>query len=522
MEWIFNFIFNYVFMRYTSFLFAVLFISSCQTTQVPIVSDGTKPFQKSILAPFYHGVASGDPLPDRVIIWTRVTPSYQKDVEVKWQMATDKTFKNIIQSGSTTTNAKKDYTVKVDVVGLQPNSTYYYRFMSKGKLSKVGRTRTTNNTGDGPLKLGVVSCSNLQFGYFSAYRHLGDKDLDLVLHLGDYFYEHGPDGYGDSTFVRKHIPPHEIVTLDDYRTRYAQYRLDKDLQYVHAQHPFIAIWDDHEITNDSYKTGAENHQPEEGDYEERKAVAKRAYYEWMPIRPNASKVLHRDFDFGSLADIIVLDERLEGRTEQAKTIEEVDASKTMLGAGQLAWFKQKLVESNAQWKIIGNQVIFSETDLSKVRPAAPKNLDAWDGYAVERDDIIRHIEQENIDHVIFVTGDTHASWAFEVPRSIEDYQKTEEGIAVEFGTPSITSSNWNEWNTDLKVMIGEQLVRSANPHLKFVNARDHGYFILTLNKDSARADWYYMDDIQDEHSEEKLAKSISVKYGSRKLETIEE
>jgi alkaline phosphatase D len=240
--------------------------------------DGTEKFRKSILSPFYHGVASGDPMTDRVIIWTRVTPTSHQEVEVKWEVASDNTFTKIVQKGSTVTDKSKDYTVKLDVTGLEANTSYFYRFSALNSTSTIGKTKTIDNTGQNEIKLGIVSCSNIQWGYFSAYKHLANKKLDAVLHLGDYFYEHGPNGYGDPEFVQKHVPPYEIVELSDYRTRYSQYRLDKDLQLIHQNHPFIAIWDDHEITNNSHKTGAENHQEDEGDYSTRKAVARKAYF----------------------------------------------------------------------------------------------------------------------------------------------------------------------------------------------------------------------------------------------------
>ena len=497
-------------LSYFAFLLLLLLSSSCASTKASLIENGTEAFYQSNLAPFFHGVASGDPLHDKVIIWTRVTPPHHQTVLVDWEVAEDENFTSIIAYGVSDTDSLSDYTIKVDATGLKANSTYFYRFKALGAMSDVGRTKTTNNTDETDIKLGIVSCSNYEFGYFSAYRHLGDKQLDAVIHLGDYFYEYEPGRYGDSTFTRKNLPPREIVSLSDYRTRYAQYRLDKDLQYIHRQHPFITIWDDHEITNDSYKTGAKNHQATEGDYEIRKQVAKQAYYEWLPIRPNESDVLYRKFDFGKLAEVIVLDERLEGRSEHAASVEEVDETKTMLGSQQLQWFKKNLSESDALWKIIGNQVVFSELDLSVVRPQSPTNLDAWDGYAVERDNIIEHIRNENIENVVFVTGDTHVSWAFEVPVSIADYTAVNRAVAVEFGTPSITSANWNERTSDEQVIGGETLMQFSNPHLKFINAREHGYMVLTLSAEKGTADWYYMDNIKDQKSPEKLAKTIFV------------
>lgn len=485
--------------------------SSNKTTGTTVIEDNSNEIS------FHHGVASGDPLSDRVIIWTRVSTSLEKEVVIQWQVSENQSFERIVREGSTTTNAEADYTAKIDVNGLTSNTSYFYRFISKGVTSPIGKTKTLDTTGESTLSIGVVSCSNYQFGYFSAYRHLAQKEIDLVLHLGDYFYEHGPDGYGDKDFERKHNPPREILSLEDYRMRYAQYRTDSDLQLLHKNHPFITIWDDHEITNNAYKDGAQNHQEDEGDYMERRALAKKAYYEWMPIRPRNNEELYRDFDLGPLADIVVLDERLEGRTMPVES--QYEASESMLGSTQLKWFEEKLSKSDAIWKVIGNQVIFSPLNLEKVRPKAPKNLDAWDGYSIERDGIVEHIENNKIDNVVFVTGDTHTSWAFEIPKSIDDYKKTNEAVAIEFGTPSITSSNWNDGGraTDEEVLGAEILVMADNPHLKYANARDHGYFILDLTSENATAKWYYVDDIKNPESGEYMAKSISVSKGSTQL-----
>jgi alkaline phosphatase D len=240
----------------------------------------------------------------------------------------------------------------------------------------------------------------------------------------------------------------------------------------------------------------------------------------MPIRDNESKVLYRDFSYGELVDIIVLDERLEGRSEHAESLKDVDEDQTMLGVRQLHWFKNKLASSNAIWKVIGNQVIFSELDLGVVRPTSPKNMDAWDGYAIERDKIIDHISENNIENVVIVTGDTHSSWAFEVPKSVQDYKQTRDAVAIEFGTPSISSANWNERNPDQEVIAAEHIGMDHNPHLKFVNGRDHGYMVLSLTPNKAQADWYYVDNVQDQNSEERHAKSISVEKGKLKL-TVE-
>lgn len=502
------------------FILTVLLFSCCQQAEeiFPLKTNGTEKFYEQTLFPFYHGVASGDPLADAVIIWTRVTPPNNMPIEVDWEISKSTSFDEVVANGSVTTDSTSDFTVKVDVKGLIANTKYYYRFMALDETSVVGETKTINNTNEGDIKLGVVSCSNYEWGYFSAYRHLAGKDLDAVLHLGDYFYEYAPGTYGDTTIGRFNIPPREILSLEDYRTRYALYRTDKDLQLVHQKHPFIAIWDDHEITNNAYISGAQNHQDDEGSYDTRKSFASQAYYEWLPIRANANKEIYRSFSFGDKADLIMLDERLAGRTKQADSLEQIDETYTMLGKKQLAWFKDQLSNDKSMWKIIGNQVIFSPLDISGIRPDDPANLDAWDGYAVERDGIINHIKRQEIDNVVFLTGDTHTSWAFEVPAEQSKYANGGESIAVEFGTTSITSANWNEGRTDEEVLGAEKIMRAKNPHLKFVNARDHGYLILNIGDEEVSSDWYYVDDLKDKNSNERLQKSITVKQGANKLE----
>ena len=467
---------------------------------------------------FQHGVASGDPLSDRVIIWTRVSTK-KRVANVQWEISETENFDNILQTGILSTDATRDYTIKADVEGLSPGTCYYYRFTLAGKLSAVGRTKTLPTDNVEEVNLGIVSCSNYEFGYFNAYNGLAKDNLDAILHLGDYIYEYGPDKYGDKNFTRKHLPPKEITTLRDYRIRYAQYREDKALQLAHQSHPFIMIWDDHEIANNAYKTGAQNHQKEEGDYMTRKVNAKKAYYEWQPIRENKNDEIYRSFSYGDLVDIIMLDERYTGREEPAATKDDAAGERTMLGAEQLVWFKGQLKNSTSQWKIIGNQVIFAPCDLSLVRPDSPVNLDAWDGYAHERDDIRSFLSTESIQNVIFVTGDTHTSWAFDVPTLGEHYPDSGASCAVEIGTPSITSSNWNDSEnaTDKQAMMGEQALIKTNPHLKYVNGRDHGYTVVSLTKEGANAKWYYSSDIKVLDAPITLAHEVKIAAGAGKL-----
>ncbi len=299
------------------------------------------------LAPFYHGVASGDPLEDAVIIWTRVT-SNRTSVNVGWKMATDAAMTQVVKHGQVTTNQEKDYTVKIDVNGLDAFTTYYYQFEALGIQSTIGKTRTTPAKNDmvDNLRFAVVSCSNYQNGYFNTYNQIAKRnDLDAVIHLGDYIYEYESGGFGfDEEIGRGHLPKHEIITLNDYRVRYSYYRLDPMLRNVHQQHPFIHIWDDHEFANDANKFGAENHSPDtEGSWEVRKANAHKAYFEWMPVRANTIEQyrLYRTISYGRLMDLIMLDTRIEGRETQ------VTASKNLISKAS----------SNAEFRKYATHVI---------------------------------------------------------------------------------------------------------------------------------------------------------------------
>lgn len=271
---------------------------------------------------FTHGVASGDPLADRVILWTRVVPADGRDrkIDVTWQIASDENFDELVTQGRAKAGPAADYTVKVDAAGLSPDQSYFYRFTAGGHVSAVGRTNTLPATGTADVRLAVVSCSNYPQGYFHVYREIAGRDVAAVLHLGDYIYEYPAGRYSNEKMTQEHgrevKPKGEVIALDDYRMRYGLYRSDPDLQTVHAAHPFICVWDDHEITNDTWKTGAENHNEGEGPFEERKKAALQAYHEWLPIRERADgdrNKIYRSFELGDLATLIMLDTRLVGR-----------------------------------------------------------------------------------------------------------------------------------------------------------------------------------------------------------------
>jgi alkaline phosphatase D len=341
---------------------------------------------------FRHGVASGDPWPHSVVLWTRVTPTVQSapgsgrgpDVSVAWQVARDGAFTDVVSSGTFTTGAGRDHTVKVEAGGLRPATTYHYRFLLEGVASPVGRTRTAPAQDALPrrLRFGVVSCSNWQAGYFSAYRHLAARgDLDAVLHLGDYVYEYGPGEYGygpDNVDVRPHAPRHEMLSLADYRRRHGQYKTDPDLQALHAAAPWVVTWDDHESANDAYRRGAENHTPgTEGQWRARRAAAYRAYDEWMPVRLGATAALgdghriYRRLRFGRLADLSMLDLRSYRSKQVARQLDGVgDPRRSITGDPQMAWLKDGLRGSSAQWKLVGNPVMIAPV----VFPPLPQDV----------------------------------------------------------------------------------------------------------------------------------------------------
>ncbi|MEL6535363.1 MAG: alkaline phosphatase D family protein [Bacteroidota bacterium] len=507
-------------------IFLLGLLAACQPTSETHApwTDATQHLFEDGLKPFYHGVASGDPLQDAVILWTRVTPiDSLPEIEVRWEVSTSEEFELIAAQGTTTTDPGRDYTVKVDAQGLEPGTAYFYRFHALDATSMTGRTRTAPTASE-QLKFAVVSCSNYEFGYFNAYGALAARtDLDAILHLGDYIYEYGQGVYGDTTIGRLNLPAKELVALSDYRTRYSQYRLDPDLRAAHANHPFINIWDDHEIANDAYQDGAQNHQEDEGPFETRRSAAVQTYYEWIPIREGKH---YRTFGYGDLAEVIMLDERLAGRTAPADSLTDPRLQaedRSMLGAEQLAWLQNQLTESNAQWKVIGNQVIFSYLNWG-FEPNFTINLDSWDGYPQEQKALADFIREQEIKDLVFVTGDTHTSWAFEASVSpFENYNAaTSEGaIAIEFGTTSINSGNTNdrEGATDSLVMVHEQRISNSpiNPHLKFVNMRDHGYLLLQLEKEKARAEWHYVGDMSVRNPATTLGKAFEVQAGTVKL-----
>lgn len=467
------------------------------------------------LAPFYHGVASGDPTENSVILWTKVTLDTSiQTAKIHWELASDEAFKHVLQKGKLTTTEVDDFTIKPDVTGLQPNTTYYYRFRYKKTYSITGITKTLPSDDSG-IDIAFASCSNFEWGYFNNYRFIAeDPSIDLVVHLGDYIYEYGIGSYGDTSLHRLNVPEHEIKSLDDYRTRYSLYRLDKDLMEAHRVKPFITTWDDHESANNSYDKGAQNHQEAtEGSWDDRSHSARKAYYEWLPVRKRGQEPLYRSFSIGGLANLIILDTRLGGRTVQME-MEDPDfnaSERTILGKEQLKWFSQEL-ESKHTWKIIGNQVPFGPLYLpDSVRGI--KYMDGWDGYPYEQAKVQQLLQ--NVENPVFVTGDFHRSFALE--NNPESSPKSDNNVSVEFVVTSITSANANEYMSDEKADRQNQVYRDFNPHMKYANSKDHGYLVMHLSKDTMVVDFVYATDIKHPGGASFVEATFEVLKGQKKI-----
>ncbi|MBT2399905.1 alkaline phosphatase [Streptomyces sp. ISL-100] len=500
---------------------------------------------------FLHGVASGDPLPDGVLLWTRITPTPDAgpgsgkgpDVAVSWEVAEDKGFSKTVARGTTTASAATDHTVKVDVRGLAQATAYYFRFTAGEVVSPIARTRTAPaaDAATPGVRFGVVSCANWESGYFSAYRHLAARaDLDAVLHLGDYVYEYATGSYpAPSSVVRQHEPTHEILTLADYRTRHGKYKTDADLQALHAAHPVIAIWDDHEIANDAWSGGAENHTPgAEGEWAARVAAAKQAYFEWMPVRASTEGTVYRRLRFGKLADLHLLDLR-SFRSQQAKigngSVD--DPERTITGRAQLDWLKSGLASSDAAWKLVGTSVMISPVAFGSLpahllEPLAelvglPKeglavNVDQWDGYTDDRKELITHLRDRAIKNTVFLTGDIHMAWANDVPVRAATYPLSP-SAATEFVVTSVSSDNLDDiLNVAPQTvsLVAATAVKAANRHVKWLDMDSHGFGVLDVTGERSQMDYFVISDKTRQDATARWARSYRTLSGTQKVERV--
>jgi len=527
-------------------------------------NDGSDDESTEAQADFLHGVASGDPLQDKVILWTRLTPvDLSVRLKVAWEIATDNQFKQSFKTGMVETSKTDDFTVKVDATGLQANTIYYYRFRFGNKISSVGQTKTLPITTN-KVSFAVCSCSNYPAGYFYVYREMAKQNVDVIIHLGDYIYEYGADGYAteDAAKLGRTLPADnnkEIIKLDDYRKRYALYRQDKDLQAVHQRHPFIVIWDDHELANDTWREGAENHQDNEGSFSDRKLAALQAYFEWMPIRPVSSTDhlnIYRQFNFGSLVELTMLDTRIIARDKQLEyadymTAAGLDAQKfqadltnpkrTLMGYAQRDWLVDKLKQSTATWNVIGQQVLMSKMwipaelllSLGQITSggASAETLAKMNAQITELVTLKLRLEQGdptltvqekarvttvvpyNLDawdgyyaeretvyenlaslnkKVIVLAGDTHNAWASYL------YSQKGQYVGVELATSSVSSPGLEKYLSIPMAQLQqfEFAFTTLIDELAYCNLNQRGYLVVTLDDKQVQSDWIFVDSIK--------------------------
>jgi alkaline phosphatase D len=474
---------------------------------------------------FRHGVASGDPLTDRVILWTRATPptgAGSGEIPVRWRIAEDEALRRVTAQGVAPATAARDFTVKVDARQLQPGRTYFYAFDARGEQSPVGRTKTLPGSGAERLRLASVSCSNYPAGFFNPYRCIANRDdLDVVLHLGDYIYEFADGVYGAGAALdRVPMPAGETVTLDEYRQRYAIYRSDIDLQDVHRRHPFIVVWDDHEIANDASVTGAPAHTAKQGLWAVRRAAAYQAYLDWMPVR-EASRSdirLYRSFRFGGLADLIMLDTRglRDAQVNGTDFDALADPRRSLLGTEQETWFSARMRDSQragTPWRILGQQILFAPLSIPGI---ATQNTDVWDGYPAARRRVFDLIAREKIADIAILTGDIHSSWAMDVPRPDGKYEARSGAgsIAVELVTPAVSSP---PMFSSAALKDRASLLRLAAPHIKYLEGEKRGYLLVDLTRARLQADWYHVPTVSERTDREQKAASWVSERGSSRL-----
>jgi alkaline phosphatase D len=513
---------------------------------------------------FQHGVASGDPRADGAVIWTRVTPSdpSARGIRVDWSVWRDGDASAAVAGGTVETGPERDFTVKIPVTGLQPGVEYRYAFTSGETRSPQGRVRTLPVGANPETVLAVVSCQLYPGGLFNAYDAISKLErLDAVVHLDDYIYEYGaePGDYGmdhGAALNRAPVPAHEIVSLADYRQRHAQYKTDPDLQAAHSRAAFICVWDDHEVANDTWTMGAENHTPAtEGDFGARKAAALKAYFEWMPIREPegglTEEAIYRSFDFGDLASLLMVETRLTARNEQLTYAADMpmtaagpdlaafearrnDPARDLLGDRQRDWIKTTLQASRAAgrpWQVLGNQVVMARVqgpDISKLasrleimalmaslKPeiraqvqqaqqlfslGVPFNLDSWDGYPAGRERLYAAFAEAGVEPIV-LAGDSHAFWV----NDLKDAGGTRR--AVEFGTSSISSPSPGDHVPG--VPLGAAL-NAANPEVVLCDQTAKGYVLLTLTPTQARAELRTVSTIVAKPYRERTLKTFTV------------
>lgn len=499
---------------------------------------------------FTHGVASSYGAGDAVILWTRYASVTGAATPVKLDVAEDEGFSRVIARAEAVAGPESWGTVQVPVTGLPAGKWLWYRFTAPdGTMSPLGRTRTLPQGRLDALKLGVFSCSNRPFGYFNAYAHAAARDdLDAVIHLGDYFYEYKVGGYPEVGMPgREILPVDELLMIDDYRQRYASYRTDPALQALHARFPMIAIWDDHEFANDSWKGGAENHQPGEGVWELRKAAARKAHHEWL-MSPEVPWQRH---DFGNLVSVLTLDTRISGRDHQLNLAaalkggadglkafqsgEWQSPARTLLGSEQEAWFASEIaaaVKSGQRWQLIAQQLVMGDImtpkdALSWLAPGAdaraqgyvkggiaaaqagiPGGQDMWSGYPQARRRLLKAMADAGADPIV-ISGDSHNAWAF-------NHSLDGKPVAAEFAGQSVTSPGYESALAADPAVIRAGLIQSS-PGLQWCDTSRRGYLTLSFSPSETRCDWVFMETIKAVSTATSTPQAAVVKRGKRKL-----
>jgi alkaline phosphatase D len=473
--------------------------------------------------PFSLGVASGDPLPDSVVLWTRLAPEPLEGggmpmapVEVEWEVARDRLFRTLQQKGQVIAFPEIGHSVHVDVAGLEPGREYWYRFRSGGEISQTGRTKTAPAEGAmvDRLRFAVCGCSHFESGYFTAYCAIVADNFDFVFHTGDYIYEYRANGGQDMSRVRQHQGD-EVYTIVDYRNRYAQYKSDPALIAAHASAPFVVSWDDHEVENDYAGDTDEKETPAEL-FLLRRAAAYQAYYEHMPLRassfPSGSHMrIYRHLRFGNLIDLSVLDTR-QWRSDQAcgggtrtDCVEVLDPGRTMLGAEQERWLFENLANVRARWTVLGQQVYSFVRDLAKTNPAGRFSMDKWDGYVAARDRLYARLKETKAPNPIVLSGDVHQHYGADL--KLDFANPRSETIGVEFTNTSISAGG-----DGADVSPIWDLIKGDNPHIRYHSAR-RGYIACTATPATMRADFMILDRVTAQDQPVRVGGSLVVEAG---------
>lgn len=505
---------------------------------------------QSLARGFTHSVASGEPGPDTMLLWTRYVPVSGGPVKLKAEISKTEDFAKVVSGGEQITGPWRDHTAKITVQGLEPGTDYFYRFVAPdGSFSPIGRTKTLPVGNTARFGIGIFSCSNLPFGYFNAYGHAAArKDIDLWVHLGDYLYEYKAGGYGPKDGPvggRAPEPAGEIILLADYRLRYASYRADPDLQELHRVKPMLVQMDDHESANNSREMSAQNNQPGEADWNDRKAAALQAFKEWMPV----SETPWGSYDIGGLATLFRTESRLLYRSDEPelgplfrsadaqKALIEFrdgalqDPARTMLGTEQEAWLGhalKKSVRAGQKWQVVGFGTImgkqrmpenamdwikadagagtkaYVQAGVTASKLGLPSDLDNWGGFPAARARFLKSAQAANA-NLLVICGDSHNAWAF-------DLGQDGKPAGVEFAGHSVTSPGYENGSSIDPKIVAAALV-ATNPELKWCDTSRRGYMALTLTPEKATNDWVFMDTILQRTTKASVGHTATVTRG---------